>query len=84
MADQEMIERCAKALLKFDQPDRDYLSLNQFGKEHYSDMFKVVAKSMREPTEKMFAAGCFMTTAQTGAVGPDEVWQAMIDAVIND
>lgn len=33
----EMIEKVAIAIAKHEQPDKDYISLNKFGKAYYRD-----------------------------------------------
>jgi hypothetical protein len=72
MADKEMIERVAKAILET---------------PNASDYERLVAinaiKAMREPTDKMLKAeGVFPSCHMCG--GHKEGWQATIDAVIND
>lgn len=68
--DSEMIERCVMA------------ASSQFIGE--TDIINII-KALREPTENMKVAG----SIDPGSGGPDEgyeteVWQAMIDSILND
>jgi hypothetical protein len=67
--DDEMIDRCAKALIT------EYKVNNSF-----KGMTIAVIKAMREPTEKMQEAGNDVGPDRS----PSEYWEAMIDAITND
>lgn len=77
--DNEMIERCAKAVcLEHWTDDSRY--------KNYIPAVKATIKAMREPTEKMIEAATWNTT--NGEIVGDDlakvVWQDMIDCIIND
>ena len=78
-----MIERCAKAIFtKRYQAPGTYQNLEweRFSnKELYYEDVRQCIKAMREPTEKMIAAG--KNNYQHGSA---IAYQAMIDAVINE
>jgi hypothetical protein len=68
MADQEMIDRVAKAIRLRDTTD-------EFA------MARAAIAAMREPTEKMIDTG---NTVTDWADGADEAWRLMIDCILND
>jgi hypothetical protein len=83
--DNEMIERCAKVLYIndciVDKEPYNWEVLSAYSKIVYCNEAIVVIKAMREPTERMLSID-----APDMPAGGDvkEIWQATIDAVIND
>ena len=82
--DKEMIERIIKA--SFDcWNERRGLNytvddLSDSEREFAELHALAIVKAMREPTEKMIKAGQYIDTVNL----EKDIWQAMIDAVIND
>lgn len=72
--DNEMIERCAKAVALTHWPDDSRY-------KNYIPAVKAAIKAMREPTEKMIDAARKQVFVEDS---PTSIYIAMIDAVIND
>lgn len=88
MADQEMILRISKSL--FENSDynwswastKNYNKLMEHQKEIINNLVKAAIKAMRDPTEKMLEAGDNLLNDTVEC--STNVWQSMIDAILND
>lgn len=76
--DNEMIERCARAILK----DAGILE-NKDNLRIAARYTLVVIKAMREPTEQMLRSEGVYTNCNTCG-GHEEGWKKIIDALIGD
>lgn len=85
--DNKMIERVAEAI--YNNTKNNYNNYKEF--EPYSELYprtksiyivhaKAAIQAMREPTEKMREAGCDIGPDRS----PEEYYNAMIDAILND
>lgn len=73
MPDEEMIERCAKAICLKYWTDESRFKI-------YIPAAKAAIKALREPTEKMIKAAD--VGVQSDFYPPDMTWQIMIDEIL--
>lgn len=78
MADQEMIDKVKAELTRLIEPAVNPKA--PYAVVMLDEMAIAAIQAMREPTEKMLIAGCDVGPDRS----PDEYWQSMIDAVLND